>query len=123
MRFGRPALGLRRRRGQYCETYLRRNRVPDHVFSEADRLMARQRDPEPCRRLPLPRLLARLADDEITPHDGLVRPTTQPAILTRAPQSASSFASSCQSAQLLGTTACDERPTAATIRSCSMRWR
>ena len=75
------------------ETYVPRNRVPAHAFSETDRLMAR---PEEFRRLPQ----ARAASDcwfdwlraEITPHDGAVRPDHPVirAILDRT-QSASSL--------------------------------
>ena len=75
------------------EIYLRRNGVPAHAFSETDRLMAR---PEEFRALPQ----AAAAHtcwrnwwrDEITPHDGLVRPDhpVLRAILDR-PQSASSL--------------------------------
>ena len=75
------------------ETYLPRNRVAAHAFSETDRLMAR---PEEFRDLPQ----ARAASDcwfdwlraEITPHDGAVRPDhpTIQAILERT-QSASSL--------------------------------
>ena len=75
------------------ETYLPRNRVPAHVFSETDRLMAR---PAEFRRLPQ----ARAASDcwfdwlrpEITPHDGAIRPDHPliHAILERT-QSASSL--------------------------------
>ena len=60
---------------QATATYLPRNRVPAHAFSETDRLMAR---PEEFRALPQ----ALAASDcwfnwlraEITPHDGAVRP-------------------------------------------------
>ena len=60
---------------QADETYLPRNRVPAHAFSETDRLMAR-----PADFAALPQ--ARAASDcwfdwlraEITPHDGAVRP-------------------------------------------------
>ena len=75
------------------ETYLPRNRVPAHAFSETDRLMAR---PGEFRRLPQ----ARAASDcwfdwlhpEITPHDGAIRPDHPVihAILKRT-QSASSL--------------------------------
>ena len=75
------------------ETYLPRNRVPAHAFSETDRLMAR---PDEFRTLPQ----ARAASDcwfdwlrpEITPHDGAVRPDHPIilAILART-QSASSL--------------------------------
>ena len=75
------------------ETYLRRNGVPAHAFSETDRLMAR---PQEFRSLP--QALAASAcwrdwlREEITAHDGLVRadhPLIQ-AILRRT-QSASSL--------------------------------
>ena len=60
---------------QADETYVQRNRVPAHAFSETDRLMAR---PEEFQALPQ----AVAASDcwfnwlrtEITPHDGAVRP-------------------------------------------------
>ena len=62
-------------RGYADEIYLRRNGVPGHAFSETDRLMAR---PQEFRRSP--QAIAALAcwrdwfREEITPHDGLVRP-------------------------------------------------
>ena len=75
------------------ETYLPRNSVPAHAFSETDRLMAR---PDEFRALPQ----ARAATDcwfdwlraEITPHDGAVRPD-HPLILAilKRTQSASSL--------------------------------
>ncbi len=75
------------------ETYVPRNRVPAHAFSETDRLTAR---PDEFRRLPQ----AVAASDcwfdwlraEITPHDGVVRPDHPVirAILERT-QSASSL--------------------------------
>ena len=75
------------------ETYVPRNRVPAHAFSETDRLMAR-----PAEFRDLPQAVA--ASDcwfdwlraEITPHDGAVRPDHPliHAILER-PQSASSL--------------------------------
>ena len=70
-RLGRSAL----LQGYPEEKYLRRNRVPEHAFSEADRLIARQ---EEFQTLPQ----AKSAHtcwrnwhryDEITPHDGLIR--------------------------------------------------
>lgn len=79
--------------GQPDEIYLRRNRVPDHAFSETDRLTAR---PQEFRALP--QAVSAVAcwrnwlREEITPHDGLVRadhPVIQ-AILART-QSASSL--------------------------------
>jgi hypothetical protein len=79
--------------GQPDEIYLRRNRVPDHAFSETDRLTAR---PQEFRTLP--QAVAAAAcwrnwlREEITPHDGLVRadhPVVR-AILART-QSASSL--------------------------------
>jgi hypothetical protein len=79
--------------GQPEETYLRRNGVPDHAFSETDRLMAR---PQEFRTLPQPLTASACWRDwlreEITAHDGLVRadhPVMQ-AILSRT-QSASSL--------------------------------
>ncbi|MDE0387626.1 MAG: PD-(D/E)XK nuclease family protein [Rhodospirillales bacterium] len=78
---------------QADETYLPRNRVPAHAFSETDRLMAR---PAEFRRLPQARAAAGCWFDwlrpEITPHDGAVRqdhPLIR-AILERT-QSASSL--------------------------------
>lgn len=75
------------------EVYLRRNRVPDHAFSETDRLTAR---PQEFRALPQAVSAAACwrnwLREEITPHDGLVRadhPVIQ-AILART-QSASSL--------------------------------
>lgn len=79
--------------GQPDELYLRRNRVPDHAFSETDRLTAR---PQEFRALP--QAIAAVScwrnwlREEITPHDGLVRadhPLVR-AILDRT-QSASSL--------------------------------
>jgi hypothetical protein len=79
--------------GQPDEIYLRRNRVPDHAFSETDRLTAR---PQEFRALPQAVSAAACwrnwLREEITPHDGLVRadhPVIQ-AILART-QSASSL--------------------------------
>jgi len=79
--------------GQPDEVYLRRNRVPDHAFSETDRLTAR---PQEFRALPQAVSAAACwrnwLREEITPHDGLVRadhPVIQ-AILART-QSASSL--------------------------------
>ncbi|MDE0388287.1 MAG: PD-(D/E)XK nuclease family protein [Rhodospirillales bacterium] len=75
------------------ETYVPRNRVPTHAFSETDRLMAR---PAEFRRLPQARAAAGCWFDwrrsEITPHDGAVRPDHPVihAILERT-QSASSL--------------------------------
>ncbi len=79
--------------GQPEETYLRRNGVPDYAFSETDRLTAR-----PLEFRGLPQALATSAcwrdwqRDEMTPHDGLVRPDhpVMRAILDRT-QSASSL--------------------------------
>ena len=78
---------------QADESYVPRNRVPAHAFSETDWLMAR---PEEFRALPQ----ARAASDcwfnwmrsEITPHDGAIRPDhpVLHAILDRT-QSASSL--------------------------------
>lgn len=75
------------------EVYLRRNRVPDHAFSETDRLTGR---PQEFRALPQAVSAAACwrnwLREEITPHDGLVRadhPVIQ-AILART-QSASSL--------------------------------
>lgn len=75
------------------ETYLRRNAVPAHAFSETDRLMAR-----PQEFVADPQAIGARACwrdwrlDEITPHDGLVRPDHPLilAILART-QSASSL--------------------------------
>ena len=57
------------------ETYLPRNRAPAHAFSETDRLMAR---PAEFRALPQARSASECWFDwlreEITPHDGAVRP-------------------------------------------------
>ena len=79
--------------GQPDEIYLRRNRVPDHAFSETDRLTAR---PQEFRTLPQAAAAATCwrswLREEITPHDGSVRadhPLIQ-AILART-QSASSL--------------------------------
>ncbi|MFB9982378.1 PD-(D/E)XK nuclease family protein [Mesorhizobium kowhaii] len=75
------------------ETYLRRNSVPTHAFSETDRLMARPQefaaDPQAIAARACWRDW-RLA--EVTPHDGLVRPDHPLilAILART-QSASSL--------------------------------
>jgi hypothetical protein len=79
--------------GQPNEIYLRRNRVPDHAFSETDRLTARPREFRT-----LPQAIAATAcwrnwqREEITPNDGLIRadhPVVR-AILART-QSASSL--------------------------------
>ena len=79
--------------GQPEETYLRRNAVPNHAFSETDRLMAR---PQEFRATP--QAVSAMAcwrdwhREDITPHDGLVR-ADHPvllAILNRT-QSASSL--------------------------------
>ena len=57
------------------ETYLRRNGIPEHAFSETDRLMAR-----PIEFRALSQAVAASScwrnwqREEITPHDGLVRP-------------------------------------------------
>jgi len=79
--------------GQPDEIYLRRNGVPDHAFSETDRLTAR-----PLEFSTFPQALTASAcwhdwqREEITPHDGLVRPDhpVMHAILERT-QSASSL--------------------------------
>jgi hypothetical protein len=79
--------------GQPEESYLRRNGVPDHAFSETDRLTAR-----PLEFRGLPQALATSScwrdwqRDEMTPHDGLVRADhpVMRAILDRT-QSASSL--------------------------------
>ena len=79
--------------GHGDETYLRRNAIPTHAFSETDRLMARPQefasDPQA--------ISARTSwsdwrQAEVTPHDGLVRPDHPLilAILART-QSASSL--------------------------------
>jgi hypothetical protein len=68
-------------RGQHAEVYLRRNAMPAHAFSESDRLMAR---PDEFRSSP--QAIAAIAcwhdwhREELTPHDGLVRPD-HPALL------------------------------------------
>ena len=75
------------------EKYLRRNRIPEHTFSETDRLTARPGDFQT-----LPQATAAGAcwsnwyREEITPHDGLVRPD-HPAIqaILERTQSASSL--------------------------------
>jgi hypothetical protein len=60
--------------GQPEETYLRRNSVPDHAFSETDRLMARPQEFQN-----LPQAVAASAcwrdwlREEMTAHDGLIR--------------------------------------------------
>ncbi len=75
------------------ETYVPRNRVPAHAFSETDRLTAR---PDEFRRLPQAEAASGCWFDwlreEITPHDGVVRPDHPviQAILERI-QSASSL--------------------------------
>ena len=75
------------------ETYLRRNAVPAHAFSETDRLMAR---PEEFRALwqaaAASTCWRNWSRDELTPHDGVVRPDhpVLRAILDRT-QSASSL--------------------------------
>ena len=87
---GRSALLLQ---VQVDETYVPRNRVPAHAFSETDRLMAR-----PVEFRNLPQAVAASGcwfnwlRAEITPHDGLVRPDhpVVHAILERT-QSASSL--------------------------------
>ena len=57
------------------ETYLRRNAVPAHAFSESDRLVAR---PQEFRALPQAQAASNCWFNwrraELTPHDGLVRP-------------------------------------------------
>ena len=61
--------------GRPEESYLRRNRIPEHAFSETDRLMARSKEFRA-----LPQAVATFdcwrnwQREEITPHDGLVRP-------------------------------------------------
>ena len=75
------------------ETYLRRNRVPEHAFSETDRLLARTREFRSG-----PQAVAASTcwrnwlSEEITPHDGATRPEHPllAAILDRT-QSASSL--------------------------------
>ena len=68
---GRSALLLE---GPPNETYLRRNGVPEHAFSETDRLMAR---PPEFRAMPQATAASRCwhnwLREEITPHDGLIR--------------------------------------------------
>ncbi len=68
--------------GMAEETYLRRNRIPEHAYSETDRLTARRGD---FQVLPQAVTAAACWRDwyraEITPHDGLVRPN-HPAIRT-----------------------------------------
>jgi hypothetical protein len=79
--------------GEPMETYLRRNAVPNHAFSETDRLMGR---PQEFRGLPQALSASSSWRDwlrsEITPHDGLVRADhpVMHAILGRT-QSASSL--------------------------------
>ncbi|SEP50227.1 PD-(D/E)XK nuclease superfamily protein [Rhodospirillales bacterium URHD0017] len=79
--------------GQPDEIYLRHNRVPDHAFSETDRLTAR---PQEFRALPQAVAAATCwrnwLREEITPHDGFVRADhpVMRAILART-QSASSL--------------------------------
>ena len=79
--------------GQPDKTYLRRNGVPEHAFSETDRLMARPREFRA-----MPQAVAASGcwrnwlREEVTPHDGLIRaahPVLR-AILDRT-QSASSL--------------------------------
>ena len=69
---GRSSLLLQ---AQVDETYVSRNRVPAHAFSETDRLMAR---PEEFRVLPQAVAASGCWFDwrraEITPHDGVIRP-------------------------------------------------
>jgi hypothetical protein len=79
--------------GYADEIYLPRNRIPEHAFSETDRLLAR---PQEFQTLPQASAAASCWRDwmrqEITPHDGLIRsdhPVIQ-AILDRT-QSASSL--------------------------------
>ncbi len=79
--------------GQPDETYLRRNAVPNHAFSETDRLMARPQEYSAT-----PQAVSAMAcwrdwhREEITPHDGLVR-ADHPALLAilNRTQSASSL--------------------------------
>jgi hypothetical protein len=79
--------------GQPDEAYLRRNRIPDHAFSETDRLTAR---PQEFRGLPQAVAASTCwrnwLREEVTPHDGVVRPDhpVVQAILART-QSASSL--------------------------------
>ena len=60
--------------GQPDESYLRRNSLPEHAFSETDRLMARPRE---FRAMPqavsASRCWRNWLREEITPHDGLIR--------------------------------------------------
>ena len=79
--------------GHADEIYLPRNRIPEHAFSETDRLLAR---PQEFRTLPQALAAAGCWRDwmrqDITPHDGLIRPDHPVirAILDRT-QSASSL--------------------------------
>ena len=80
-------------RDQPDESYLPRNRIPEHAFSETDRLMARPEEFQSSSQARAANACWRdwhLAD--ITPHDGLVRPNHPVirAILGRT-QSASSL--------------------------------
>ncbi|MEN6541689.1 PD-(D/E)XK nuclease family protein [Parvibaculum sp.] len=79
--------------GHNKETYLRRNAVPMHAFSETDRLMARPQDfaVDP-QAISAHHCWRAWRSTEITPHDGLVRPDHPLvlAILSRT-QSASSL--------------------------------
>ena len=87
---GRSSLLLQ---AQPDEVYLRRNGVPKHAYSETDRLMAR---PQEFRAIPqaiaASRCWCNWLREEITPHDGLVRPEhpVLRAILART-QSANSL--------------------------------
>jgi len=79
--------------GHADEVYLPRNRIPEHAFSETDRLLAR---PKEFQTLPQASAAAGCWRDwmrqDITPHDGLIRPDHPVirAILDRT-QSASSL--------------------------------
>ena len=87
---GRSALLLQ---GQPDKTYLRRNGVPEHAFSETDRLMARPREFQAmAQAVAASGCWRNWLREEVTPHDGLIRaahPVLR-AILDRT-QSASSL--------------------------------
>lgn len=71
------------------ESYLRRNAVPSHAFSETDRLVARPRDFAGAARAKSARACWRdWRRPEITPHDGLVR-ADHPLLLDLLTQSQS----------------------------------